>query len=149
MSQIAIWNLALGHLGDSATVSAPTELSRQAELCRQFWPTALSVALESHPWNFATRRAALAPLTGVSVSSVATGDDGVTTVTVRYVAGRHTGTSSFRVESAGWIGVVVGAAAVLRDFTSVGHGIALALGMLVSTAFGPAGRWTPLRWAML
>lgn len=52
------------------------------------------------------RRAALAPLTGVSVSSVATGDDGVTTVTVRYVAGRHTGTSSFRVESAGWIGVV-------------------------------------------
>ncbi len=50
---------------------------------------------------------------------------------------------------AGWIGVVVGAAAVLRDFTSVGHGIALALGMLVSTAFGPAGRWTPLRWAML
>ena len=50
---------------------------------------------------------------------------------------------------AGWIGVVVGAAAVLRDFTSVGHGIALALGMLVSTAFGPAGRWSPLRWVML
>lgn len=66
MSQIAIWNLALGHLGDSATVSAPTELSRQAELCRQFWPTALSVALESHPWNFATRRAALAPVAAVA-----------------------------------------------------------------------------------
>ena len=65
MSQIAIWNLALGHLGDDATVSAPDELSRQAELCRQFWPTALGVALESHPWNFATRRAPLSPLTAV------------------------------------------------------------------------------------
>ena len=66
MSQIAIWNLALGHLGDDATVSAPDELSRQAELCRQFWPTAVRVALQSHPWNFATRRITLSPLDFVS-----------------------------------------------------------------------------------
>lgn len=66
MSQIAIWNLALGHLGDDATIGAPDELSRQAELCRQFWPTAVRVALQSHPWNFATRRITLSPLSFVS-----------------------------------------------------------------------------------
>lgn len=60
MSQIAIWNLALGHLGDEATVSSPDEQSRQAELCGQFYPVALKRLLEMFPWNFASRRIALA-----------------------------------------------------------------------------------------
>ena len=68
MSEIAIWNLALGRLGDDGTVASPTERSRQAELCRQFWPIARNTALESHPWNFATRRAALAPIAAVAHS---------------------------------------------------------------------------------
>ena len=36
MSQIAIWNLALGRLGDGATVGAPDERSRQAELWQDY-----------------------------------------------------------------------------------------------------------------
>lgn len=62
MSQIAIWNLALGRLGDGATVGAPDERSRQAELCRQFYPLARRSVLEMRDWNFATRTAALAPV---------------------------------------------------------------------------------------
>ncbi len=60
MSKISIWNLALGHLGDDATVSSPDEQSRQAELCGQFYPVALKRLLEMFPWNFATRRLVLA-----------------------------------------------------------------------------------------
>lgn len=62
MSQIAIWNLALGRLGDGATVGAPDERSRQAELCRQFYPLARRAVLEMRDWNFNTRIAALAPV---------------------------------------------------------------------------------------
>lgn len=51
------------------------------------------------------RQAALAPLTDVTVVGEAAGDDGVTTVTVHYSAGPHAGTSRFRVERAGWVGV--------------------------------------------
>lgn len=51
------------------------------------------------------RRAALAPLTDASIQSAVEGDDGVTTVTVSYDAGPHQGTTAFRVEPAGWVGV--------------------------------------------
>lgn len=63
MAEINIWNLALARTGDDATVSSPTERSRQAELCRQFYATARDTVLEMHDWNFATRRALLAPVT--------------------------------------------------------------------------------------
>lgn len=62
MSQIAIWNLALGRLGDGGTVGAPDERSRQAELCRQFYPLARRSVLEMRDWNFATRIAHMAPV---------------------------------------------------------------------------------------
>ena len=39
--------------------------------------------------------------------------------------------------------------AVGRDFTDVGHAVALALGMLVSTRFGRPADWTPVRYVML
>lgn len=61
MSQVAIWNLALGHLGDRANVSTVDEESRQAELCRLFYPMTRRSALEAHDWGFATRLAVLAP----------------------------------------------------------------------------------------
>lgn len=51
------------------------------------------------------RSAALSSLTDVAVVGADEGDDGVTTVTVSYSAGPHTGTSAFRVERAGRIGV--------------------------------------------
>lgn len=61
---VDICNLALGHLGDSATVVSldPPEGSAQAEHCARFYPIALAALLERHPWGFATIRVPLSPL---------------------------------------------------------------------------------------
>lgn len=61
-SEIDIANLALGHLGDNATVASldPPEGSAQAEHCARFYPIARDALLELHDWNFATKRALLA-----------------------------------------------------------------------------------------
>lgn len=60
-SEVDICNLALGHLGDRATVSSisPPEGSAQAEHCARFYPIARDLVLESHEWGFATKRANL------------------------------------------------------------------------------------------
>lgn len=64
-SVVDICNLALGHLGDNATVSSidPPEGSAQAEHCARFYPIARDTLLEMHSWNFSVRRSALAQLT--------------------------------------------------------------------------------------
>lgn len=61
-SEVDIANLALGHLGDRATVASidPPEGSAQAEHCQRFYPIARDTLLEMHDWNFATRRMQLA-----------------------------------------------------------------------------------------
>lgn len=61
-SEVDICNLALGHLGDNATVASidPPEGSAQAEHCARFYPIARDTLLELHSWNFASRRAQLA-----------------------------------------------------------------------------------------
>lgn len=61
-SEVDICNLALGHLGDNATVASlePPEGSAQAEHCARFYPIARDALLELHDWNFATKRALLA-----------------------------------------------------------------------------------------
>lgn len=63
-SVVAICNLALAGLGDSATVASidPPEGSAQAEHCATFYPMARDTLLEMHPWKFSTRRATLAEL---------------------------------------------------------------------------------------
>lgn len=61
MSQINIWNLALAHLGDRATVTDPNERSRQAELCKMFYPMTRRSVLEAFDWGFATRAKVLTP----------------------------------------------------------------------------------------
>lgn len=63
-SEIDICNLALGHLGDDATVASidPPEGSAQAEHCARFYPVARDMVLEAHNWKFSTRRATLALL---------------------------------------------------------------------------------------
>lgn len=63
-SVVEICNLALSHLGDSATIASidPPEGSAQAEHCARFYPIARDSLLEMHPWNFATRRVSLAAL---------------------------------------------------------------------------------------
>jgi hypothetical protein len=64
-SEVDICNLALAHLGDTASLASidPPSGSIQAEHCARFYPIARDVLLESHPWSFATRRAALVLLT--------------------------------------------------------------------------------------
>jgi hypothetical protein len=67
-SEVTICNLALGHIGDSATVSSlnPPEGSAQAEHCARYYPEARNALLEMHAWNFATRRASLAQVSNPS-----------------------------------------------------------------------------------
>lgn len=48
-----------------------------------------------------------------------------------------------------WIAVAVAVIVVGRDFTDVGHTVALILGMVLSTRFGRAARWTPARRLLL
>lgn len=60
MSELSIWNLGLARVGNAANVSSPSEASREAELCRQFYGIALNSLLELHDWNFATTRDFLA-----------------------------------------------------------------------------------------
>ncbi|OAE72604.1 hypothetical protein A7J71_11330 [Achromobacter insolitus] len=63
-SVVDICNLALGHLGDEATVTSidPPEGSAQAEHCARFYPIARDTVLEAFTWNFATTRKQLAEL---------------------------------------------------------------------------------------
>ena len=67
-SEVDIVNLALSHLGDTATVASlyPPEGSTQAELAARFYPIARDSLLELHTWSFAMRRENLAALTNVS-----------------------------------------------------------------------------------
>jgi len=57
-------NVALSHLGDTASVSSidPPEGSAQAEHCARFYPIARDALLEMHDWGFNTRTKALALL---------------------------------------------------------------------------------------
>lgn len=63
-SEVDICNLALAHLGDTATVASlyPPEGSVQAEHCARFYPVARDSLLEMHTWGFATKRVPLALL---------------------------------------------------------------------------------------
>ncbi len=63
-SEVDICNLALGHLGDRATVASidPPEGSAQAEHCARFYPISRDTLLEMHAWNFATKRVVLPQL---------------------------------------------------------------------------------------
>ena len=62
-SEVEICNLALAHLGDTATVASinPAEPTMQAELCARYYPIARDALLEmpDTAWAFATKRAVL------------------------------------------------------------------------------------------
>ena len=57
-SEVQICNLALANLGDRASITAfrPSDGSRQADLCAQFYDLALNGVLQQHPWDFSIRR---------------------------------------------------------------------------------------------
>ncbi len=61
-SEVDIANLALSHLGDSATVASldPPEGSAQAEHCARWYAFARNALLEMHDWKFNTARVKLA-----------------------------------------------------------------------------------------
>jgi hypothetical protein len=64
-TEVDTCNLALGHLGDNATIASlkPPEGSAQAEHAARFYPISRDTLLEAHSWNFATRRATVALVT--------------------------------------------------------------------------------------
>ena len=66
---VTICNLALSHIGDSATISSidPPDGTAQAEACSRLYPLALSTALDMHNWAFATRRVDLPKMAEGSV----------------------------------------------------------------------------------
>jgi hypothetical protein len=63
-SEVDIANLALSHLGDTATVASldPPEGSAQAEHCARFYPIARDSLLQAYNWGFASKRATMANL---------------------------------------------------------------------------------------
>ena len=65
-SEIDICNLALGHIGDKAEVTAisPPDGSAQAAQCKKFYPLARDECLSDHNWGFAKRRQVLAAISG-------------------------------------------------------------------------------------
>lgn len=75
MSEVTICNLALSHLGDTATVMSikPPDSSIQAQLCARFYPIARNALLEMSSWGFATRRVALAQVANPTIGSNGTG----------------------------------------------------------------------------
>jgi hypothetical protein len=64
-TDVDICNLALGLLGDAATVASinPPEGSAQASHCARFYPIARDALLEMSTWGFATVRVVLAQVT--------------------------------------------------------------------------------------
>jgi hypothetical protein len=65
MNEVAICNLALSHIGDTAEVMSikPPDSSVQAQLCARFYPAARDALLEMSSWGFATLRVQLAAVT--------------------------------------------------------------------------------------
>ena len=61
ISQISIWNRALGFLG-TRTVASERENTPEALQCRLYWDSARRQTLRDFPWNFAQRRSWLARL---------------------------------------------------------------------------------------
>lgn len=61
ISQISIWNRALGFLG-TRTVASERENTPEVLQCRLYWDSARRQTLRDFPWNFAQRRSWLARL---------------------------------------------------------------------------------------
>ena len=63
ISQISVWNRALGFLG-TRSVASEQENTPEALQCRLYWDSARRQVLRDFPWSFAQRRAwmALVPL---------------------------------------------------------------------------------------
>ena len=69
-TEVSICNLALGHIGDPAEISAisPPDGSAQAAQCAKFYPIARDEVLSENDWGFAKRRQLLAEISGTAPS---------------------------------------------------------------------------------
>lgn len=67
-TEVDIYNLALSHIGDAATVASVSEASVQRQICSRFYPQVLRTVLSKHPWSFALRREALVQVTNDSTT---------------------------------------------------------------------------------
>lgn len=61
-TDIDICNMALSHIGARSAISDFQEASVEAQQCRLLYAPARDAVLREHPWNFATRRQALAEM---------------------------------------------------------------------------------------
>jgi hypothetical protein len=61
-SEVDICNLALSHIGASATISSLTEQSEEAFHCNLLYADARDSVLRTHPWGFAKRHLALSDM---------------------------------------------------------------------------------------
>jgi len=61
-SEVDICNLALSHIGASATISSLSEQSEEAFHCNLLYADTRDALLRAHPWGFATRHIALTDL---------------------------------------------------------------------------------------
>lgn len=61
-SEVAICNMALGHVGISIFIDSLGEASQAANVCRVYFEPARDFALADFDWNFARNRAAMADL---------------------------------------------------------------------------------------
>ena len=69
-SAVDICNLALGHIGNKAEVTAivPSDGSAEAAQCGKFYPIARDECLSEFDWGFAKRRQVLAQISGTAPS---------------------------------------------------------------------------------
>lgn len=63
-SQVDIYNMSLGNIGQSETVASINERSKPVIVCNQYWQLALDTLIAAFPWPFATRFEKLALLPG-------------------------------------------------------------------------------------
>jgi hypothetical protein len=61
-SEVDICNLALSHIGASATISSLTEQSEEAFHCNLLYADDRDSVLRTHPWGFAKRHLALSDM---------------------------------------------------------------------------------------
>jgi hypothetical protein len=60
VDQTGIYNAALGRVGSSETIAAPTDRTVAAQTCNKFYDACRQEVLRAFPWPFATRSVALA-----------------------------------------------------------------------------------------
>lgn len=73
-TEVGVYNRALNLIGEKSNISSPTEQSRQAEVCRQWYEIVRNQVLEAAPWPEATQIKRLALLAQQSDNEWNVGD---------------------------------------------------------------------------